>query len=442
MEEFARELKAGGSLFLLYGESGVGKTRILRELGQSRLAGSRIHWLDLSEGNGGENTPQDNNRLVQSIFESAQQGDIVIADHFEMALKKTRHQLFLSWSTDGVDKQLNLIVASSIEGFTELRQLSQHYQVSVQSFQQMPFSADEVHEFVGFYLFPEQPIGNLSISPTLRRRLAATNGAVGRIIEVIERDSAEVSSSLVSNSASIRRGSRIIATVFILFGLALGVGWYYLGNQSEVAELAPELATTESGSMTKVESVIVAEPEAEPETMPDSTNETAEQGVPSAETGSVADVEAVIVDGGNSAGQLASLSAATAVSNDPGQFEPSTASWFQRELKVSYDWVTSSAESIGTMQIMVLGFKTFDEAVYHGYVESLASKGVDTAQLRIFKTYTGGARYYSVVYGEYASRRAANQAKGSLPEALRKTSPIARSVGGILQEIRRLETES
>jgi septal ring-binding cell division protein DamX len=47
-----------------------------------------------------------------------------------------------------------------------------------------------------------------------------------------------------------------------------------------------------------------------------------------------------------------------------------------------------------------------------------------------------------VVYGEYVSRQAANQAKGSLPEALRKTSPIARSVGGILQEIRRLETES
>ena len=186
MEDFTRELKAGAALFLLYGESGVGKTRLLQELGESRLADSRIHWLDLSERSDGDDSLQDNSRQIESIFTSAHQGDIIIADHFEVALKKIRHQLFLSWSTDGADKQLNLIIASGIEDFNELRQLSQQYQVRVQSFQQMPFNTDEVDAFVGFYLFPDHAIDKLSIPATLRSQIAAARGAVGKIIEIIK----------------------------------------------------------------------------------------------------------------------------------------------------------------------------------------------------------------------------------------------------------------
>ncbi len=269
MEDFTRELKAGAPLFLLYGESGVGKTRLLQELGQSRLADRRIHWLDLSEGGDSEDTLQDNSRGVEAIFTSAQPGDIIITDHFEMALQKTRHQLFLSWSTDGIDKQLNLIIASNIEGFNELRQLSQQYQVRVQSFQQIPFSADEVDAFIGFYLFPEDPIGKLSIPPTLRRQLAATRGAVGKIIEIIERDGAQIGSSTTTDSASIRQGGRIIAAVLILFLLAVGVGWYYLGNQSALVELVRGFTRTETEPMTivgpVVETEIVAETKVGPE---------------------------------------------------------------------------------------------------------------------------------------------------------------------------------
>jgi septal ring-binding cell division protein DamX len=47
-----------------------------------------------------------------------------------------------------------------------------------------------------------------------------------------------------------------------------------------------------------------------------------------------------------------------------------------------------------------------------------------------------------VFYGEYDSRIAASNAKDSLPEVLRKASPISRSLGGIIREIRRLEAMS
>ena len=46
--------------------------------------------------------------------------------------------------------------------------------------------------------------------------------------------------------------------------------------------------------------------------------------------------------------------------------------------------------------------------------------------------------FFGVVYGEYASRKAAGGSLDGLPEALRNISPIRRSVGGLREEIRRL----
>jgi septal ring-binding cell division protein DamX len=169
----------------------------------------------------------------------------------------------------------------------------------------------------------------------------------------------------------------------------------------------------------------------------------ATQDVIATEPGTVADNESVIVEEENFAQAETTLSSETVTSSDQALIEPSDMTRFQRELKKSYDWVTSKASSVGTMQILMLSYKTFDEAVYYKYVESLANKRVDTTQLRVFKTRTtSGSEFYSVFYGEYASWQAAKNAKSSLPEVLRKTSPIARSVGGILKEIRRLEAES
>ncbi|MBT8434927.1 MAG: SPOR domain-containing protein, partial [Gammaproteobacteria bacterium] len=75
---------------------------------------------------------------------------------------------------------------------------------------------------------------------------------------------------------------------------------------------------------------------------------------------------------------------------------------------------------------------------YYEYNQHLASQQVDVSEIRVFKTLTGGKEVYSVIYGEYESRRAAGESIASLPEALQRISPIRRSVGGILQEMQRL----
>ncbi|MBT8435228.1 MAG: ATP-binding protein, partial [Gammaproteobacteria bacterium] len=251
MEDFARQLKVGTSIFLLYGDNGTGKTRLLQELCENRLSSARIHWIDLNAASANGKNQQVSSAEIEAVFDATKKGDIIIVDHFESALKKTRHQFFLSWTTDGVDNKLSMVIASSSEGFNEFRQLSQHYQVNAHSFELMPFNADEVEAFLGFYLFPDHPIGKLSIPSELRKQLAATDGAVGPVIKIAERDGARIGSSPMTDTESIRQGSRTMVTILILFAITTGVGWYFLSSQTNLQEAAV------AG---EAESVVISEP--------------------------------------------------------------------------------------------------------------------------------------------------------------------------------------
>ena len=270
MEDFARDLKSANGVYLLYGDEGVGKTRLLEELMHSRLQDVKVHWVDLKAGASGDGALVDSSVLIEDTFARAQPGDVIIADHFEMALKKTRHQIFSSWSIDGADKQINLIVAGNTRYFNELRQLAQQYQLRVQSFQQMPFSHDEAAAFLGFYLFPDRPIGKLTVPPLLRNQITMAQGSVGKIVEIAERAGDQISSEPLSETETVRRGSPVIIGVLVALAVILVGGWYLLGSQAQI----DEMPLAEAGS-----SVIVQgppQPEAELEPEPESEYEPAE----------------------------------------------------------------------------------------------------------------------------------------------------------------------
>ena len=91
---------------------------------------------------------------------------------------------------------------------------------------------------------------------------------------------------------------------------------------------------------------------------------------------------------------------------------------------------------------MTLNEKNFDEAAFYEYVDALAASGIDISALRILPTLTAGEEVFSVVFGQYDSWNAAGGAKDNLPGILRRNSPIPRSVGGLLDEIRRLEGQN
>jgi septal ring-binding cell division protein DamX len=440
MEDFIRELNADSALYLLYGDEGVGKTRTLEEMAQTRLGDSRIHWIDLQAGGTGDGALIDSSAMIESVFDKAQTGDVVIADHFEMALKKSRHQLFLSWTANGIDKKLDLIIAGNDDYFTEMCQLAQHYQVRVQSFQLMPLSTDEATAFLEFYLFPDRSIGNLTIPPLLRDQLTLAQGNVGSIVEIAKRAGDQTTTGLLDDTQSVRQGSHIIVGVLIAVALVIGAGWYFSSSQRQQSDM--HLVDGESFVNTQAAPAEVdPQPDAMVEKQPATTAESTPVTVEMVEIEVADEAQApLVVDAAVS--EPAPPGEAKASVEETSDQTPALQGRLQRDLQASRDWVQGSDRKTGTLQIMLLTRALFNERVYYEYIDHLASRGVDIDTIRILETFTGGSEVYSVVYGEFDSWKIARNARDEVPKPLREKSPIPRSVGGLLDEMRRLEAEN
>ena len=62
-------------------------------------------------------------------------------------------------------------------------------------------------------------------------------------------------------------------------------------------------------------------------------------------------------------------------------------------------------------------------------------KSVDIAQVFVYRTKAGGKPAYSVIYGSYPNRAAANAALAKLPAKLLAQRPYLRTVQGMRSEI-------
>lgn len=454
LEDFVHELAAGAGLFLLYGDPGVGKTRTLRELARTRLGERKVRWIDLKAGGSGDGALVDSSAMIENMFAEARAGDVIIADHFEMALKKTRHQLFLSWSTDGLDKHLSLIIAGSTGYYNELRQLARQYEVRAQSYQQVPLNPDETEDFLGFYLFPERPVGGLSVPPLLRNQIVMAQGNIGGIIDVAERAGDQISAAPMDDTESVRRVSPVLAGIVLALALASGAGWYYFtgATPQDPQAVAVEASTAEPETVSPLQGEVegdvapAASASATPQIVADNAVAAA---LLEAETTASMQQERPAEPPAVKA--LPQSTEPDVLSTEPGPFADGNATAvaalpprgrLQQDLAASLQWLDRNERKVGTLQIMTLNEKNFDEAAFYEYVDALAASGIDISALRILPTLTAGEEVFSVVFGQYDSWNAAGGAKDNLPGILRRNSPIPRSVGGLLDEIRRLEGQN
>ncbi|MCH8106520.1 MAG: hypothetical protein IIC58_13625 [Proteobacteria bacterium] len=112
MEDFAREISRSSSVFLLFGDALVGKSRVLNELAHRHFSENVIHRIDFytdkapadEENISSDQSSNDMDKEIQQLAQHASRQDLIIFDHFESASNKARHQVFQSWVTDGLDK--------------------------------------------------------------------------------------------------------------------------------------------------------------------------------------------------------------------------------------------------------------------------------------------------------------------------------------------------
>jgi len=463
MEDFVREIGDSSSLFLLYGDQSVGKSWLLRELTAKRFDHDKFHWIDFKTDAAGAKSGKTGSKAEQGrdagdvgkLMETAKDGELIIADHFELAPNKARHALFQSWVTDGIDKNLNLIIAASTNSFNEVRQLAQQHQLEVKSFQLLPYNTAEVEAFLGFYLFPDDPLKPLLIPAEVSKQIKNCRGVIGEVAEVATQQANKITQNMKPVTKS---NSRIVVGIMLSLLLLAAVAYGFLMPASQ-KEIVPDRQAE------------VSEVTIDPEILgPTSSNNVVESKVDSPET--LESVQQEVIAGPSKTPQPANpeevepvIQSAPEADTEPDQLsvsaklEPpeqstrdaevkgveeslleSTSKYserFQQELGNTLNWIRHIDKKRSTIQIMSLGFGDSIDDTYYKYLEKMKKLDIDISQIKIYPTRRNGSILFGVIYGEYDNRQEAVEQILQLPEEFKRNQPIPRTMGGIWNDINR-----
>lgn len=441
--DFCRELKNDAALFLLYGESRVGKTRFLNELTKTGLKNTCLHWIDFKDG-AGVNGSSAITSEVDRILSIVTTHQVIVADHFELASNKLKHQILQSWSTDGIDKSFSLIIITGTQGLNDVSQLASHYRLDIKSFQLMPFSSSEVDFYCASRLFPSLLPNSLSMSKQIRRALNETEGIVGKVSIILEQEGDNISMMRTSKPLPILKPLLVIMTLVIVL-VSTGLAYYFLSadtvnrqllvspveNNAAITQSDPGLALAfdekakHDGLLTKTDlfpGLLVEHENIKKSSRSSKTHDP----VQLTETRKN-EIETKVKSDSIESVDLKFVVEKMSYSN-----------WFQNELKRSKYWLKSSDRSHATIQIMAIGFNNSTDDDYFKYIKKLEKKGVDALNVRVYSTQVQGKTIFSVIYGEFDSQRAATESMPDLPASLNVNQPIIRTIGGIWNEINSL----
>ncbi len=456
LEDFTREIDKGSSLFLLYGIKSVGKSRLLRELTNRGIPGRKFCWIDFKTKNvdssiQNELSDADADGLtsdIQELMEVADERDIIIVDHFELASNKAKHQLFHSWTTEGINKKINLIVIATTGSFDDLREFALNFKVQVKSFELMPCSMAEVEAFLAYYLFPKNPLSALSIPTDIEKQLRNCNGILSEVVEVANQQGKQVSIKPDSDPVLKNRAPLAIGTLLVIL-IALGIIYPYWTQEVIDDDILPPITEETITIISDNEDVVAIN-------YPDSgqSNPVAEAresatssqiDEPKQEGQSVS--EPIIQATANNASKekLSLDLETTPIEPAPGKAdqpeelmvknEKQQLSRFQRDLENSLHWIENQDKKKATIQVMTIASRNFDGEAYYRYLDTLVSKNIDVSKFRIYQTSTNGSIVFGVAYGVYESLGEAYQDIQQLPETLKARTPIPRTFGGIWNEI-------
>jgi len=459
MEDFSREITKSSSLFLLYGVGSVGKSRLLQELSNRGISDRKFCYFDFKANVPEADNPEksDDSDIddladeIQVVMDVADERDVILVDHYELATNKARHQLFQSWATDGIDKKLNLIIATTTATLNEVRQLAQQSNIKVKSFQLMPFSTDEVEAFLSFYLFPADSLQILTIPSRVKKQIRSCNGILGKVIEVADQQAGHIIIKAASNVEPknpklLAVGSSLLILIMAGTGYQL---WQSRGIKVEAPSLQTEKTITIKSDSVEVVSIYQAEPN-----QPDTTEQDGESTtgspvtenklpatmIPSTDARAIDKTDELTIENNVPVEELKSITVArraeiaeeSGIENIVPQRNRSS-----HDIDSTLEWIKNQDRSRATIQIMMFGSDSFNNGAYQRYLDNLVSKNIDVSKIRIYQTSINDSIGYGVIYGEYQSRREATSNIPRLPEALEAKGPIPRTIGGIWDEIKR-----
>lgn len=458
LEDLSRLTRQPGTICLVTGRRGVGKTRLLQHFIATRAASRPVHWLSFeqrqrdraaTQGPGADADPGDDG-LPQGLAD----GTLLIIDDFHLASGETRRGLLTHWLAVAAERGLNLIIGGDAVIEQDLAGLSYGNPLVVNSVVLAPLNPVESGDFLSARLCHRSG-ERLSMNREIRRRLKAAGGLFSELVTLADR---ELDSATCCDDGLPRRNSlypAIAAFLAVALTVVLAYSPYWQGPEfSHAGNPTHDAAAPDSTSerLTAARSVSASQqpdgdgskqrPVSEAAAMELSPGQSGQARV-NPQLQASEPLPAHVTASTDTAGAATQPGQAVEASPNPGE-ESSNVPLLQARLEATRRWIDDSDPLAATIQIVTLAQAEDSFDALAQYLRDLQARGIDSAQVLVYQVENPrqGRGYYGVMFGEYADRQAAARAIDGLPGFLKSNKPIPRTVRGLRQEIARQRTGS
>lgn len=433
LDDLFHRVNQSGSISLLYGTRGVGKSRLLQQFYEYRLNRKESVFVQFISDkllllDGKENVSTDDffTRVITKLGSKS----VLLLDHFDQAPSKLQHKFLKFWGEVAAFKDLSLVICIEQKSLHHLTEVYALQQLTIESVSLKPLTFQEQLEFLRTSCCPELR-QVVKLSSELKKRLKLTNGLFSSL-EVFRsqyKDEIRCQQMPVKGQGRLQKLLLVGLSSLLIIALTLFMVEKFDAENKVVTntivqgEQQKQLVDLTSNKL-QVKPPGLPQNEAPQifvDTLPEVEILTTEEDIMMIPADSFQKVEPSEVT----------------VSN-PQQFnsnEQPQQTVFQQRVNATRDWLESSQLTSASIQIMTISVDNNPQQSLSRYLNKLKSRQVDLEQIKIYPLLKRGREMYCVLYGKYESAEVAIKKIKLLPEILRANKPFVRTVKGVKDEV-------
>ncbi len=441
LEDLLRRLKQSGSISLLYGPRGIGKSCLLNQFVSNRLTPENSVFVQFTasntfnEGLEGDVEFESDTFFTQQISR-LKSGSTLVIDQFDNAPEEIQLNILKYWNQVAFEKSLKLVISVEPKNLHQLTEIANRFQLKIDSVELKPLSRNEQLDFLRSTCCPK--LRHIAVvPPELKQSLKLTNGLFSQL-EAFQSQFGEqiiCQETLLNNHKKFNTLALYTFLVFILLAFFTVTlknieltnelsRWHDLTVQNSVKNnTEPKIEADQVVRVQPEQTLKLDQVPPEPADRLEISNKKLISDEVTDEL-KVVDTRTVQIE-------------PKKVIEEPQKHPvnaPLAQTIFHQRLQATEDWLNSADEKSASIQIMTLSIEKNPQKTLNRYLNKLKSKQVDLNEIKIFSLVKGNRQMYSVLYGEYKDYNIADREIKRLPDVLKANQPIPRTVKGINDE--------
>ena len=436
LEALARATREPGSLSVIRGDKGIGKSRLLQAFIRHRCNDRRWRLIEfLPQGLFRLSTPENEQpprpqHELGTVLAASGEDDLWLVDGYELALDHGWEPLREAWETS--HPRPALVLVGSLEWPGSWRERLPDCRGPVFEARVLPLTVRESEEFLSSRLCPRAG-QRLMLDRPLRRAIRQARGRVPRLLELAGSQRAECRDRTLPSTTGWRWGIALA----LLVPLVVLLDWYW-----SLAD--PEPVLTETAVPARAAPVLPATPVAR---QPESSPSLPEASASVARESPSLPVEPPVEMELSANSTVETVSPAKPPSGiSPVHREPPAEKaaadrnadlpLLQQRLQATRKWLQSGDGGRYSIQLMTLGGSEDSAASLQRFLEKLRGQGVDPGLLWVYHASSDRRPegYFGLLHGRYETRDQAASAIAELPPGLKVKRPLLRSLEALRKE--------